>query len=124
LRWRRADGHRRGDVVDCARRRSRLRRPHRRHAAVALSRLDHQHRPQIQFSAGAVTAGFLIRSEEEEEEEEEEERIATSAKLAQNVRLLYSSAKSSTQVFHQVLPLRLVSKSCQHVLPTNPAHKS
>ncbi len=40
-RERRARGHRRGELVDRARERGRLRRPHRRDAAHPLSRLDH-----------------------------------------------------------------------------------
>ena len=47
-------GHRRGELVDRAQRRGRLRRPDRRHAASALPRLDRRDGAQIRFAAGTV----------------------------------------------------------------------
>ena len=54
IRRRRSDDYRRGELVNRARRRRRLRRPHRRDTAVALSRLDRRYRAQDQFSDCAI----------------------------------------------------------------------
>ena len=92
-----------------------LRRPHRRHAAVALSRLDHQYRAQIQFSAGAVTAGYLIHSEDEGRRTDCDVRRVGAERPA---IVLYP------QVFHpSFAAASLANKSCQQILPTSPAQQ-